>query len=178
MRRSETREVVIGGLAMLGLGIVIALSYGGEVIGDRGEFTGYRLYAMFNRVDGLTDGAPVYLSGIQVGRVESMSLEPNYRARVSLRMEPHVDLPADTAAAIHTEGLFGAKFVTLDPGGGERLLEDGDTITFTQDALIVSQLLDLIIAQGKAARGGGEPEQGSGSGRDQAPAPDAQGGGN
>lgn len=145
--------MAIGGVAMIVLGVVIAMSYGGQALTTRGDFGGYRLYALFNRVDGLNEGAPVYLSGIDVGRVDRMLLEPNYRARVTMAMKPGVDLPTDTAAAIHTDGLFGSKFVSLDPGGSPEMLKDGDTITFTQDALIVTQLLDLIISQGRAARG-------------------------
>jgi len=65
-------------------------------------------------------------------------------------------LPIDTAAAIHTDGLFGSKFVILDPGGDEKTLEDGSAIEFTQDSVVVSDLLDLIIREGKAARSQGE----------------------
>ena len=67
-------------------------------------------------------------------------------------MDSSVRLPADTSAAIHTDGLFGSKFVVLEPGGEETYLGDGDVITFTQDAVIVSELLDLIIAEGRARR--------------------------
>jgi hypothetical protein len=42
------------------------------------------------------------------------------------------------------------------------MLQDGDTITYTQDALIVSELLELIIAQGKAARTEAPREEGKG----------------
>lgn len=174
MKASETREVVIGGVAMIVLAGIVAVSYGGgAAVGGPGDLSGYRLQALFNQVDGLGVGSPVYLSGVQIGSVDAMALDANYRVRVDLHIDPDVDLPKDTAAAIHTHGLFGSKFVTLDPGGSQTSLADGDTITYTQDALIVSQLLDLIISQGKAARGmGGE---GAGDGRTEgtgpAPAP-------
>ncbi len=159
MKRSETREIVIGAAAVACFAALLAVSYGGRALVGGGDFSGYRLHVHFNRVDGLSEEAPVYLSGIEVGRVQQMALTENNRARVTLWIRPGIALPQDTSAAIHTDGLFGAKFMALDPGGAEAILEDGDTITFSQDALIVSQLLELIIAQGKAARSQVDPEE-------------------
>lgn len=152
MKRRESREVAIGAAALMALAVLLALSYGGQALLVDREFSGYRLHATFNRVDGLSEGAPVYVSGVEVGKVQQMSLAENSRARVTLWIRPGYELPVDTAAAIHTEGVFGSKFMILDPGGADDMLQNGDTITFTQDALIVSELLELIIAQGKAAR--------------------------
>ena len=67
-------------------------------------------------------------------------------------MDAGVQLPEDTAAAIHTDGLFGSKFVVLLAGGEDATIKPGGAITHTQDALIVSELLELIIAEGRAAR--------------------------
>ncbi len=159
MKQSEIREIVIGAAAVIFFAVLLAVSYGGRALLGGGDFSGYRLHVNFNRVDGLAEQAPVYLSGIEVGRVQQMALVENNRARVTLWIRPGVGIPADTAAAIHTDGLFGTKFMTLDPGGAEAMLKDGDSITFAQDALIVSQLLELIIAQGKAARTEGDPEE-------------------
>ena len=39
------------------------------------------------------------------------------------------------------------------------MLADGSTITFTQDSLIVGELLDLVIAEGRAQRAAKEPDQ-------------------
>ena len=152
MKRSESREMTIGAIALMGLAALLTLSYGGQSLLADGDFSGYRLYATFNRVDGLSEAAPVYVSGVDVGRVQQMSLAENNRARVTLWIRPGYELPVDTAAAIHTDGVFGPKLMILDPGGADAMLQDGDTITYTQDALIVSELLELIIAQGKAAR--------------------------
>lgn len=163
MKRRESREVAIGAAALMALAVLLALSYGGQALLVDREFSGYRLHATFNRVDGLSEGAPVYVSGVEVGRVQQMSLAENSRARVTLWIRPGYELPADTAAAIHTEGVFGSKFMILDPGGADDMLQNGDTITFTQDALIVSELLELIIAQGKAARTEAAREEGRGN---------------
>jgi phospholipid/cholesterol/gamma-HCH transport system substrate-binding protein len=70
-----------------------------------------------------------------------------------------VRIPTDTSVSIQTDGLFGRKFVVLEPGGDDTMLADGGVITFTQDSLIVGELLDLIIAEGRAQRAANKPDQ-------------------
>ena len=74
-----------------------------------------------------------------------------------------IELPVDSSAAIHTDGLFGSKFVVIDPGGDLAILEDGDEIQYTQDAVIVEDLLDLIISEGKARLATASQPQGEGA---------------
>ena len=152
MKSTEAKEVVAGGIAVLVLMALMGLFYSGQALKAGAGLTEYRLFATFNRIDGLSAGADILLSGIEVGKVEKIELDDEYRARVTFRINGGVELPADTATAIHTDGLFGSKFVVLDPGGDETILTDGGVITYTQDAIVVSDLLDLIIAEGKAQR--------------------------
>jgi phospholipid/cholesterol/gamma-HCH transport system substrate-binding protein len=151
--RGETKEIAVGVLALAALLLVLAFFYAGRRhVAGAAAPTGYALSATFNRIDGLFPGDPVRLGGIRVGTVEKAELDRNYRARLTFRMEAGVKLPEDTAAAIHTDGLFGSKFVVLLAGGEDAVLKPGGAITHTQDALIVSELLELIIAEGRAAR--------------------------
>lgn len=159
MKRTETRQMVIGGVAMTLLVFLVFLSYL-DNRQDRFSADSYRVDALFNRVDGLSVGAPVRLSGIDIGTVHGMALQGERRVRLILAIRRDVALPADTSAAIHTDGLFGSKFVIMEPGGAEADLADGDTITFTQDSLIVSELLELIISEGQAARARAEGDDG------------------
>ncbi len=156
MKSSEIKEMVVGTAALMVLALVLIVVYGGADKEARAEFDTYRIFATFNRVDGLAVGDEVMVSGIPVGRVQSMDLDTDFRVRITLRVDSGVELPIDTAAAIYTDGLFGSKFVALDPGGDEKMLQDGSAIEFTQDSVVVSDLLDLIIREGKAARSQGE----------------------
>ena len=146
----DSREIFIGGGAIIVLAFILAFLYAGKEIRGTAAAGGYIVNAAFNRVDGLLPGAEVRLGGIPVGRVEAQSLDGYYRAQVRLFVDAGVKLPLDTSAAINTDGLFGAKYIVLEPGGDEQYLKAGGRIEFTQDALIVSQLLDLIIAKGRA----------------------------
>ena len=149
MGRTEKRETLIGAAALLVLAALFLLSYGTGAMASRAEVGFYSVSAKFNRIDGLAIGDSVRLGGIPVGTVGGVTLGDDYRAEVTFRIDAGVMLPTDTAAAIHTDGLFGSKFVVLEPGGDETPIKSGGRISYTQDSVIVSDLLDLIIAQGR-----------------------------
>ncbi len=148
----EKKELTAGGLAFVALVLLLGIVYGGRDLTANVAGGDYIVVATFNRVDGLLVGAPVRLAGIQVGTVDGQVLDVHYRAVTTLKIDSDVKLPTDTSVAIHTDGLFGTKYVVLEPGGDEEFMGEGDEINFTQDAVIVAELLELIIAQGKANR--------------------------
>ncbi|GAB6053589.1 outer membrane lipid asymmetry maintenance protein MlaD [Magnetospira thiophila] len=149
--QSRSKEQWVGALALGGLALMLALSYGR---GQAKPSGGYEVAAAFNRVDGLAVGDEVTLGGIKIGKVASQRLQKGtYRAELVLLIDDHVVLPRDTSAAIHTDGLFGSKFVVLEPGGDMEPLKAGDSIGFTQESMIVEDLLEMIISQGKSKRG-------------------------
>jgi len=149
--KAENREIVIGAVTFAGLALVLGLSYGSDQDWAPAPSMDSIITAKFNRVDGLVEGGDVQMGGIKIGAVASMSLDDKYRAVITMKIDKDVALPLDTSAAIHTDGLFGSKFMILEPGGAEELLKPGGEITYTQGAVIVSDLLDLIISEGRAA---------------------------
>ena len=151
--RQEIREIIIGAAT-------VALLFGAMVgvntryqISEAGTDNDLVIRAKFNKVDGLGEGSEVRLGGIRVGYVSAMSLDDKYSASVTFTIDKSIPLPTDTSAAIQTDGLFGSKFVVLEPGAEEALLKSGGELIFTQDAVVVSDLLDLIISEGHVARG-------------------------
>lgn len=147
---TEKREMTVGGVVVGVLALALALSYGGRDLAAKTEAGFYRIDAAFNRVDGLLSGDEVRLGGIKIGTVAGMRLDENFRAILSLRIDSDVQVPTDSSAAIQTSGLFGSKYVVIQPGGEDAVFKPGERITFTQDATIVSELMDLIIAEGRA----------------------------
>jgi phospholipid/cholesterol/gamma-HCH transport system substrate-binding protein len=148
----DVREVLVGVLTLLGVGLVLAYIAGGKPVAATVTESDYTLNATFNRVDGLLPGAEVRMGGIQVGTVEGYKLGQDYRAVLTVRVNSSVKLPLDSSIAIHTDGLFGAKFVVLEAGGDEENLSPGSEVEYTQDPVIISDLLELIISQGRAAQ--------------------------
>jgi phospholipid/cholesterol/gamma-HCH transport system substrate-binding protein len=150
----DTKETLIGALTIfVFVGFIWLASGQGDSAAQAGQDDGfYRLTGVFNKVDGLLPGDEVRLSGIQVGIVESQTLDSSWHANLVMAIDNDIQLPLDTSAAIHTNGLFGSKFIVLEPGGEYDYLTNGDEIMFTQGSVVVEDLLELIIAEGKANR--------------------------
>lgn len=147
------RDTITGAIVVLVAVAMLALVYAKED-GPTSEATaGYLLGARFNRADGIAVGSDVRLSGVSVGKVVQQRLAPDFRAVLTLRLAANVKLTADTAAAIHTDGLLGAKYIELKPGGDDAELKPGQEIAYTQDAMVLEELVDMIIQQAKAKRG-------------------------
>jgi phospholipid/cholesterol/gamma-HCH transport system substrate-binding protein len=108
--------------------------------------SGYELTAAFNKIDGLTTGSPVRISGVKVGQVMGFKLDPkNYTAIVTLNIENDIKLPKDTVAVVASAGLLDGKFLTLEAGSDEEMLAPGERIEFTQSTPGLEQLLGQVI---------------------------------
>ena len=150
---SSARDAAIGFFVLVLGAALLAFTYGES--SRRAEKEGYTLLASFNRADGIAVGSQVRLAGVTVGHVVAQDLDERYRAVLTLHVAKDVALPLDSSAMIHTDGLLGEKFIALQPGGDENELAPGQRFRYTQDSLNVSDLLELIIAQGKARRASG-----------------------
>ena len=114
---------------------------------------GYELIARFDKVDGLERGSDVRISGIKVGTVLDQTLDPEtYRAEVRFSLREDIQLPADTSAAVVSNGLLGGKYLALVPGGDIEMLEPGGEVTLTQSAVNLEDLIGHMIF----SQGGGE----------------------
>jgi len=152
LRAKDIREIIIGLLTVLVFAAVIVfMNRSGSVTADSNDTT-YLVNAQFNQIDGLDVGADVRMSGIAVGRVVAEKLDDQHRAIVIMKINKNIPLPLDTSASIQTDGLFGAKYIGLEPGGAEDFIKDGENLTYTQDALVVTDLLELIISEGRAKK--------------------------
>ena len=54
-------------------------------------------------------------------------------------------MPSDSSAKIVSAGLLGGKFIAIEPGSDEELLQDQDMIIFTQSAVNFEELLGKFI---------------------------------
>jgi phospholipid/cholesterol/gamma-HCH transport system substrate-binding protein len=92
------------------------------------------------------------MSGIKVGTVEKMSLDPkSYNAVVTLALDSSVKLPDDSSVRITSEGLLGNQYLSIEPGASMDMIKPGGEIENTQGSI------DLIGLLGKAVfSSGGE----------------------
>lgn len=117
---------------------------------DGGKY--YQLFARFNRTDGLLVGDTVRLAGMDIGRVVNARLDDNFKAILTLELKESVKLPDDSSAAIVSSGIMGSKYIEIEPGGSEDMLAAGDEFSYTQDAMVIEELIERIIGIGKAKR--------------------------
>ena len=110
--------------------------------------------AKFDNIGGLKPRAAVKSAGVVVGRVESISFDDkSYQARVVLQLQKRFAFPKDTSAKILTSGLLGEQYLGLEPGGDVKNLAAGDTITQTQSAVVLENLISQFLFN-KAAEAG------------------------
>lgn len=152
MGKAERAETTVGVAALVvGVAVMALTATANQLRGD-GEGAAARYIADFARVDGIHVGAPVRVAGVSVGRVTELMLDDRFRAVATLTFDRDVPLPDDSAAVIETDGIFGAKYVEIQPGGSEETLKNGARIGFTQDAVIIEDLVSRIVQQAKATR--------------------------
>ena len=113
----------------------------------------YHLDAKFDNIGGLKPRAAVKSSGVVVGRVESITFDDkSFQARVTMAMESRYKFPKDSSLKILTSGLLGEQYVGIEAGADEKLLAAGDTITTTQSAVVLENLIGQFLYN-KAAEG-------------------------
>ena len=136
-----TMETTVGVFVVIGLFLIgfMTLNLGHvSLFGDNA----YPLSARFNSVTGLRSGSPVYILGLEVGKVGRLTMDQEaQQAAVEIRIRKGVRVYDDAIASIKTEGLIGDRYLSIDPGGAGTLLEPGGTITETQPALDVADLI-------------------------------------
>ena len=142
MKRSII-ETVLGAVVLFTAGYFLLSSYS---TADVGTPDGYKVYAEFSGIGGLGVGDEVQISGVKVGSVQDVRLDQeSYLARVTVSVADGIELPIDTAALISSESLLGGKYLSLEPGSDELMLEEGDRIEFTQAPQNLEQLLGQFI---------------------------------
>ncbi len=106
----------------------------------------YPLSARFTSVTGLRAGSTVYMLGIEVGRVGRLTMDQeSQKATVEMRIQKGVKVYDDAIASIKTEGLIGDMYLNIDPGGAGTLLKPGGTITETQPAVDIADLISKYV---------------------------------
>ena len=148
MQNNSAVETLIGAVV---IAIAVAFLMFAYSSTGAGPISGYAVTAKFNRADGINVGTDVRLSGIKVGTVSRMALDPmTYNAVLTLALESSVKLPDDSSARITSDGLLGNQYVSIEPGGSQMPISAGGEIENTQGSV------DLIGLVSKAMFGAGE----------------------
>ena len=103
----------------------------------------FQLHARFDNVDGIVAGSKVKLSGVNIGSVRSISLDPeNFYAFITIDFDKEYNFPDDTEASVQLEGLLGGSYISILPGGSDVMLLKNQEILYTQGS---ASLLNLML---------------------------------
>jgi phospholipid/cholesterol/gamma-HCH transport system substrate-binding protein len=141
------REDLLGTLWRLAIYGVVCLAALTVVLFTFGQFRLEKAAtydAVFSNVSGLQGGNFVRIAGVEVGKVKSVSVQPDTTVRVEFSANDTVVLTKGTRAMIRYEDLIGGRSIALEQGPGDiQRLAPGGTIpvTQTQPALDLDALI-------------------------------------
>ena len=142
MRRS-TLDMAVGIFVLVGM---LALGWLSVKLGRVELFSGagYTIPADFPTVGGLKTGSTVEIAGVEIGRVDGITLS-DYQARVIMSIKSSVKLQEDSIASIKTRGLIGEKYIRINPGGSEKIIKANGRITEVEPPVDIEELLSKYV---------------------------------
>ena len=160
MDRSKN-DVWVGLFVLLGAAAILFLALQSANLLSLNFQTTYQVTALFDNIGGLKRQAAVKSSGVVVGRVDTISFDDKtYRARVTLALQSQYVFPKDSSLKILTSGLLGEQYIGVEAGADVKNLAAGDTLTSTQSAVVLENLIGQFLynkaADSGSAAGGSE----------------------
>ena len=156
MERSKS-DVWVGVFVLIGAAALLFLALQSANLLSLSFQPTYRVVAKFDNIGGLKRQAAVKSAGVVVGRVESITFDDkSFQARVTLALESRYTFPKDSSLKILTSGLLGEQYIGVEAGADEKVLAQGDTISTTQSAVVLENLISQFLYS-KAAEGSNTP---------------------
>ena len=145
MQRSST-DVWVGLFLMIGGAALVFLALQAANLLTFSFDKSYPVTAKFDNVGGLKPKAAVKSAGVVVGYVQTITFDDKtFQARVNLAMDQRYVFPKDSSLKILTSGLLGEQYVGIEAGADSANLAAGDTITTTQSAVILENLISQFL---------------------------------
>jgi phospholipid/cholesterol/gamma-HCH transport system substrate-binding protein len=136
-------EISVGLFMIAGMACLVYLSVN---LGNVNLFGSdyFTINARFGSIEGLKVGASVEIAGVPVGRVSRITLDDD-EALVQMEIKKGTKISDDSIASIRTKGIIGDKFIKLSPGGSDEFLHDRDSLTDTESAISLEELVSKYI---------------------------------
>lgn len=128
-KSSISQEFKIGTLMILGIALLfVGINY----LKGFNPFTKQvHLYAVYNKIEGLSVSNPVLVNGFKVGQVSNVSFSPEGDGSLLVEFtieESKLKVPIDSEAKIYSSDLFGTKAIKIVPGVTKTYAQPGDTL--------------------------------------------------
>ena len=139
-------ETILGGVVFFAACFFLAYSVKTSSLSSELTSANFKLYASFDSADGLKLGSDILVAGVKVGKVSNIELDTqNFIAKTTFLLFKNFSFPDDTEAVIVSDGLLGDKYVSLNVGGSDSVLMDGDELLYTQSSINMFNLLGKFI---------------------------------
>ena len=139
---NDTVETLIGAL-VIGIAVIFGI-FAYHSAGATG-YSGYELTAKLSKVDGIAVGTDVKLSGIKIGVVSDLTLDPSYLVTVHMNIRKDVQVPEDSSLVVTSSGLLSSNYLSISPGGSDKMLAAGGLIRNTQGSIDMMGLLSRFV---------------------------------
>ena len=143
--KERSIETAVGLFVIIGIACVgyLTIKLGKmEWIGDNT----YPVYGRFQSVSGLKHRATVEMAGVQIGQVDTISLDQKSQvALVKMKISKGVTLTDDAIASVSTAGLIGDKYIKISPGASEKIIKPGGMITETESSVDLEALISKYV---------------------------------
>jgi phospholipid/cholesterol/gamma-HCH transport system substrate-binding protein len=145
MRDDHVIEAVIGAVV-----VAVAIAFLVFVYARSGHgLSGYEIQARLAKADGLGVGTDVRMAGIKVGSVSDLTLDPKtYLATVHMNIRQDVKIPEDSSLVVTSAGLLGSPYISVTPGGSDKMLKAGGMIENAQGSVDLMGLVGRFMGSG------------------------------
>src|ERR1700761_5173674 len=145
MQQNNFAETLIGALVVAVAVAFLAFTY---MRTGTGSLSGYEVNARLPKVDGLGIGTDVRLAGVKIGKVTDLVLDPKtYLVTVHMNIRDDIKVPADSSVLVTSAGLLGSQYLSITPGGDDKMLASGGYFDNVQGSI------DLMNMIGRFATG-------------------------
>lgn len=160
MQRSKN-DVWVGLFVLIGAVAILFLALQSANLLSLSFQKTYQVKAKFDNVGGVKPKAAVRSAGVVVGRVENIVFDDkSFQAVVTLALESQYVFPKDSSLKILTSGLLGEQYLGIEPGADGNNLVAGDTISSTQSAVVLENLISQFLFSKAAEPAAGNDSQG------------------
>ncbi len=154
-KKKISSEMLVGILVLIGIIVLFYMSFRIGRFGVLGQ-QGYDIMVTTSNANGLDVRSPVHIAGLEIGRIKAIKLE-GYKAKVTLLIKKEIKIPADSKAAVKTQGTLGDKYIEIIPGTAQTYLAPGGTIN---DVTVVADLDEIFTKVSVIANNFGETIEG------------------
>src|ERR1700729_2805928 len=140
MQQNNIAETLIGAVVVA---VAVAFLCFAYFRTGSGSLSGYEVNAKLAKVDGLAVGTDVRLAGIKIGTVTDLTLDPRtYLVTVHMNVRNDVKIPVDSSLMVTSSGLLGSSYISITPGGDDKMLGSGGIIENSQGSVDLMGLIN------------------------------------